>query len=189
MPLDFTASLPPPRSWDSLGYATIDPIQCRLERRAQWHGRVPIMMVMMVRYAPFGDGCLCAQPTITLLGGLARCYLLLPLGIDLVLDRLTRHIHLQEIASILLERYSAMSLTCSEARTILMRHQMNILPVDRVLIIYGALADRSETKGARERLFQHLMKMHIEGEKDEHRLTMEGLSYLHNLNREIDSRN
>jgi hypothetical protein len=77
----------------------------------------------------------------------------------------------------------------SEARTILMRHQMNILPVDRALIIYGALADRSETKGARERLFQHLMKMHIEGEKDEHRLTMEGLSYLHNLNREIDSRN
>jgi hypothetical protein len=66
---------------------------------------------------------------------------------------------------------------------------MIILPVDRALMIYGALADRSETKGARERLSEHLMKMYIEGEGDEHRLTVEGLSYLHNLNREIDSRN
>jgi hypothetical protein len=66
---------------------------------------------------------------------------------------------------------------------------MNILPVDRALIIYGALANRSDTKGARERLSEHLMKMYIAGEKDEHRLTVEGLSYLHNLNREIDSRN
>jgi hypothetical protein len=66
---------------------------------------------------------------------------------------------------------------------------MNILPVDRALIIYGGLANRSETKGARERLSEHLMKMYIEGEKDEHRLTVEGLSYLHNFNQEIDSRN
>jgi hypothetical protein len=66
---------------------------------------------------------------------------------------------------------------------------MNILPVDRALIIYSALADRSETKGARERLSQHLMKMYVEGETDEHRLTVEGLSYLHHLNLEIDSRN
>jgi hypothetical protein len=66
---------------------------------------------------------------------------------------------------------------------------MIILPVDRALMIYGALADRSETKGAREGLSEHLMKMYIEGERDEHRLTVEGLSYLHNLNREIDSRN
>jgi hypothetical protein len=29
---------------------------------------------------------------------------------------------------------------------------MTILPVDRTLSIYGALADRSETKGARQRL-------------------------------------
>jgi hypothetical protein len=65
---------------------------------------------------------------------------------------------------------------------------MNILPVDRALSIYGALADRSETKGARKRLFEHLMKKYIEGEKDEHRLTVAGLSYLHNLDREIDSR-
>jgi hypothetical protein len=50
---------------------------------------------------------------------------------------------------------------------------------------YSALADRSETKGARERLSKHLMKKYIEGEKDEHRLTVEGLSYLRNLDREI----
>jgi hypothetical protein len=69
------------------------------------------------------------------------------------------------------------------------RMSMNILPVDRALIIYSALANRSETKGVRERLSEHLMKMYIEGEKDEHRLTVEGLSYLHNLNQKIDSRN
>jgi hypothetical protein len=66
---------------------------------------------------------------------------------------------------------------------------MTNLPVDRALKIYSALADRSETKGARERLSKHLMKKYIEGEKDEHRLTVEGLSYLRNLDREIDSRN
>ena len=65
---------------------------------------------------------------------------------------------------------------------------MDILPVDRALSIYGALADRSETKGARERLSRYLMKKYLEGEKDEHRLTVEGLSYLRNLDREIDSR-
>jgi hypothetical protein len=65
---------------------------------------------------------------------------------------------------------------------------MNILPVDRALNIYSALADRSETKGARERLSKHLMKLFIDGEKDEHRLTVEGLSYLRALDREIDSR-
>ena len=35
---------------------------------------------------------------------------------------------------------------------------MNMLPVDRALSIYGALADRSEPKGVRERLTKHLMK-------------------------------
>ena len=66
---------------------------------------------------------------------------------------------------------------------------VNILPVDRALSIYGALANRSETKGARERLSRHLMKMYIDGERDEHSLTVHGLSYLRNLDREIDSRN
>jgi hypothetical protein len=46
---------------------------------------------------------------------------------------------------------------------------MNILPVDRALSIYGVLADRSETKGARERLSRHLMMLYISGEKDQHR--------------------
>jgi hypothetical protein len=66
---------------------------------------------------------------------------------------------------------------------------MNSLTVDRALIIYGALANRSETKGAREQLSAHLMKMYAKGQKDEHRLTVEALSYLHNLDRQIDSRN
>ena len=66
---------------------------------------------------------------------------------------------------------------------------MHTLPVDRALSIYGALADRSETKGARERLSRHLMKLYIEGEKDEHRLTVHGLSYLRDLDRARDSRN
>jgi hypothetical protein len=63
------------------------------------------------------------------------------------------------------------------------------LPVDRALRIYGALADRSEAKGAREQLSKHLTKRYLEGEKDEHRLTVEGLTFLRNLDREIDSRN
>ena len=66
---------------------------------------------------------------------------------------------------------------------------MNILPVDRALSIYGALADRSETKGAREQLSRHLLKLYVGGEKDEHRLTVHGLSYLRDLHRAIDSRN
>jgi hypothetical protein len=33
------------------------------------------------------------------------------------------------------------------------------------------------------------MKIYIEGEKDVHRLTVEGLSYLRDLDQEIDSRN
>jgi hypothetical protein len=65
---------------------------------------------------------------------------------------------------------------------------MNTLPVDRALHIYGTLANRSETKGSRERLSQHLMQKYIGGERDEHRLTVEALSYLRALDREIDSR-
>jgi hypothetical protein len=65
---------------------------------------------------------------------------------------------------------------------------MTILPVDRSLSIYGALADRSETRGVRERLSRHLMKMYIDGEQDEHRLTVHGLSYLRKLDLEIDAR-
>jgi hypothetical protein len=66
---------------------------------------------------------------------------------------------------------------------------MNTLPVDRALSIYETLADRSATKGTRERLSKHLMKIYLEGEKDPHRLTVHGLSYLRNFDRNIDSRN
>jgi hypothetical protein len=66
---------------------------------------------------------------------------------------------------------------------------MNILPIDRALRLYGTLANRSETKGARERLSRHLMELYIGGEKDEHRLTVHGLSYLRELDRAIDFRN
>ena len=65
---------------------------------------------------------------------------------------------------------------------------MDILPVERALSIYGALADRSETRGARERLSRHLTKLFINGEKDQHRLTVHGLTYLRELDREIDSK-
>ena len=65
---------------------------------------------------------------------------------------------------------------------------MNILPVDRALRLYGTLADRSETKGARE-ASRHLMKLYIDGERDEHRLTVHGLSYLRELDRAIDFKN
>jgi hypothetical protein len=66
---------------------------------------------------------------------------------------------------------------------------MNTLPVDRALRIYGVLANRAEAKDARDKLSRHLMKMFMEGEKDEHRLTVKGLSYLQKLDRERDSRN
>jgi hypothetical protein len=66
---------------------------------------------------------------------------------------------------------------------------MNTLPVDRALRIYGVLANRAEAKDARDKLSKYLMKMYIEGERDEHRLTVNGLSYLQKLDRERDSRN
>lgn len=64
---------------------------------------------------------------------------------------------------------------------------MNILPVERALNIYVAIADRVEPKDARARLSKHLMKIYIDGERDEHRLTVHGLSYLQQLDRERDS--
>jgi hypothetical protein len=38
---------------------------------------------------------------------------------------------------------------------------MSILPVDRALNLYGTLANRSETKAARERLSRHLMELYL----------------------------
>lgn len=66
---------------------------------------------------------------------------------------------------------------------------MTALPVERALSIHETLADRSAIKGTRERLSRHLMKMYLEGEQDQHRLTVHGLSYLRDLDRQIDSRN
>jgi hypothetical protein len=66
---------------------------------------------------------------------------------------------------------------------------MNTLPVDRALSIYETLADRSAVRGTRERLSTHLMKIYLEGEKDPHRLTVHGLTYLRDFDRAIDSRN
>jgi hypothetical protein len=66
---------------------------------------------------------------------------------------------------------------------------MDRLPVDRALSIYETLANRSTVKGTRERLSKHLMKIYLEGERDPHRLTVHGLSYLRNFDRETDSRN
>ena len=65
---------------------------------------------------------------------------------------------------------------------------MKIHPVDRALSIYGALANRLEPRGAREGLSALLARRYGEGEKDEHRLTVEGLSYLQAFHREIDFR-
>jgi hypothetical protein len=64
---------------------------------------------------------------------------------------------------------------------------MNMLPVDRALAIYGTIANRSELQGTRDRLSQHLWKVFMEGEHDPHRLTVHGLAYLQNLDRERDS--
>ena len=66
--------------------------------------------------------------------------------------------------------------------------QMMSLPVDRALSIFGALADRSETAGVRESLSKYLLKRYADGERDQHRLTVDGLSYLRDLYRAIDSR-
>jgi hypothetical protein len=64
---------------------------------------------------------------------------------------------------------------------------MTTLPVDRALAIYATIANRSEPKNVRERLSQHLWKVFNEGEHDQHRLTVHGLTYLQNLDRKRDS--
>jgi hypothetical protein len=51
----------------------------------------------------------------------------------------------------------------------------------------STIANRSELKGTRERLSQHLWKVFLEGEHDPHRLTVHGLTYLQSLDLERDS--
>ena len=64
------------------------------------------------------------------------------------------------------KRSRALSLTHSSSN-LPRTGPMNILPVDRALSIYGALVDRSETKGARKRLSEHLMKKFNKGTQNE----------------------
>jgi hypothetical protein len=61
---------------------------------------------------------------------------------------------------------------------------MNILPVDRAEHLWRACKSIRD-KGCARTAYEK----YIEGEKDEHRLTVHGLSFLQDLDREIDSRN
>ena len=63
---------------------------------------------------------------------------------------------------------------------------MNTLPIDRALAIYGTIANRGEQKGTRDGLSRHLWKAFLAGEHDPHRLTVHGIAYLQNLDRERD---
>ena len=60
---------------------------------------------------------------------------------------------------------------------------MTIEAVDRAISIYEALADRTEPKGARELLAQHLSRLSVAGERDPHRLTVQGVSFLRDFER------
>jgi hypothetical protein len=60
---------------------------------------------------------------------------------------------------------------------------MNINATDRAISIYEALADRTEPKGAREQLARHLDSLYVKGERDQHRLTVHGLSFLRDYER------
>jgi hypothetical protein len=64
---------------------------------------------------------------------------------------------------------------------------MNTHSVDRAIHIYEALADRSEPKGAREKLARHLDMLYDNGEHDPHRLTVHGLSFLRDYDRKRSS--
>ncbi|MBC7577931.1 hypothetical protein [Tardiphaga sp.] len=60
---------------------------------------------------------------------------------------------------------------------------MQLQPVDRAISIYEALADRTEPRGARAKLTQHLDRLYLDGERDPHRLTVHGLSFLRDFER------
>jgi hypothetical protein len=64
---------------------------------------------------------------------------------------------------------------------------MNIQPVDRAIHIYEALAERREASGAREKLTRHLKTLELAGEHDPHRLTVHGLSFLRDFERQRNS--
>jgi hypothetical protein len=58
---------------------------------------------------------------------------------------------------------------------------MVTLPISRAMRIYATLTHRDEPPGTRERLARHLLKKYAQGERDRHRLTVEGLSFLRAL--------
>ncbi len=60
---------------------------------------------------------------------------------------------------------------------------MTIQAADRAISIYEALADRTEPKGARAELARHLDRLYQNGERDAHRLTVHGLSFLREFER------
>ncbi|UZE51513.1 hypothetical protein ONR75_13440 [Rhodopseudomonas sp. P2A-2r] len=71
----------------------------------------------------------------------------------------------------------------AQRRQTLLDRPMNIQAVDRAISIYEAIADRTEPKGAREKLSQHLGRLYVNGEHDHHRLTVHGLSFLRDFDR------
>lgn len=64
---------------------------------------------------------------------------------------------------------------------------MNIQAVDRAMDIYGALSGNSGTPGIRAKLSKHLDDLYSNGEKDHHRLTVHGLKFLRNDDRQRNS--
>ena len=64
---------------------------------------------------------------------------------------------------------------------------MDFQVVDRTISIFEALSDRSEPKGARDQLAKHLNQLYSNGERDQHRLTMKGLSFLQDFTSRRDN--
>lgn len=60
---------------------------------------------------------------------------------------------------------------------------MQLQPVDRDIHIFEAFADCREPHGAREKLARHIRSLEIVGERDPHRLTAHGLSFLRDFER------
>ena len=74
-----------------------------------------------------------------------------------------------------------MSLQCAQMIENLPWH---LYPSTGLFVSTLPLPTDAETKGAREGLPKHLEKMYVDGEKDFHRLTVAGLSYLRAVERE-----
>jgi hypothetical protein len=64
----------------------------------------------------------------------------------------------------LLERQRASRLVIA-VRSADREFAVETLPIDRAIRIYTTVANRAETKGAREGLSKHLEKMYVDGER------------------------